>query len=112
MASLTKAELIERVAKRKELPALSKKEFGQILDAVFTELGDFFLRTRSGRKPARMSYPRFGTFSKRRKNARPGRDPRTGEVIQIPEQVTIVFSIASDLRELLNDDPKLAQRRA
>ena len=110
---MTKAEIIERVAKRKDLPRdLTKKVIGQIVDALFVEMGDFFIRSRSGRKAARFTYPRFGTFSKRRRNARAVRNPRTGEPIQIPEQVTVVFSPAGDLRDLLNTEARVTQRRA
>ena len=105
---MTKADLIERVAKRKDVPReLTKKAVAQVVDAIFMEVGDFFIRSRGGRKSARFSYPRFGTFSKRRRNARPVRNPQNGERMMIPQQVTIVFSPGQDLRQLLNDSPKL-----
>ena len=75
---MTKAELIARVAARKDLPrGLSKKLVAQIIDAAFTELGDYFIRARvGGTNPARFSYPGFGIFVKRRRNpfakSRPG----------------------------------------
>ena len=107
---MTKADLIERVAKRKDVPReLTKKAVAQLLDAVFVELGDFFIRSRGGRKPARFTYPRFGTFTKRRRGARKGSHPRTGEPMLIAEHVTILFSPGQDLRELLNDRPKAAK---
>jgi nucleoid DNA-binding protein len=110
---MTKADLIERVVKRKDLPReLTKKAIAQIVDAVFMEVGDFFIRSRTGRKVARFTYPRFGTFSKRRRNARAVRNPQNGLPIQIPEQVTVVFSPGLDLRELLNAEARAAQRRA
>ena len=44
---MTKAELIERVYGGKHLPReLTKKTVAQIVDAVFTEMGDYFIRTR------------------------------------------------------------------
>jgi nucleoid DNA-binding protein len=105
---MTKADLIERVAKRKDVPRdLTKKAVAQLVDAVFMEIGDFFIRSKGGRKAARFSYPRFGTFSKRRRNARSVRNPQNGEPILIPTQVTVVFSPAQDLRELLNGGPKV-----
>jgi DNA-binding protein HU-beta len=61
---------------------------------------------------ARFTYPRFGTFSKRRRNARAVRNPQNGLPIQIPEQVTVVFSPGLDLRELLNTEVRAGQRRA
>ncbi len=106
---MTKAELIERVAARKDLPRdLTKKAVAQIVDAVFLEMGDYFIRARvGGRKPARLTYPGFGTFTKRRRSQRPGRNPRTGEEMVIPSQTTIVFSPGQELRDLLNDRPKV-----
>ena len=110
---MTKADLIERVARRKEIPReLTKKAVAQIIEAAFMEIGDFFIRSRAGRKVARLSYPRFGTFSKRRRKARAVRNPKTGEPIQIPPQVTVVFSPAQDLREMLNDRPKVGRQTA
>ena len=44
---MTKADLIERVAKRKDVPReLTKKAVAQMVDAVFMEVGDFFIRSR------------------------------------------------------------------
>jgi DNA-binding protein HU-beta len=110
---MTKADLIERVAKRKDVPRdLTKKAVAQLVDAVFVEIGDFFIRSRGGRKPARFTYPRFGTFTKRRRNARSGINPRTGEALVIPAQVTVVFSPGQELKELMNDRPSAAQKIA
>jgi DNA-binding protein HU-beta len=110
---MTKADLIERVLKRKDLPReLTKKVIAQIVDAVFMEVGDFFIRSRTGRKAARFTYPRFGTFVKRRRNARSVLNPQNGVPIQIPEKVTVVFSPGLDLRELLNTESRAGQRRA
>ena len=44
---MTKADLIERVAKRKDVPReLTKKAVAQVVDAIFMEVGDFFIRSR------------------------------------------------------------------
>jgi nucleoid DNA-binding protein len=101
---MTKAELIERVYGGKHLPRdLTKKTVAQIVDAVFTEMGDYFIRTRVSRKQAaRLTYPGFGTFSKRRRPPRMVKNPRTGAPIEIPPQETITFSPGQELRSLLN----------
>lgn len=101
---MTKAELIERVASRKELPRdLTKKTVAQIVDAVFVEMGDYFIRVKTSRaNPARLAYPGFGTFTKRKRTEREGRNPRNGEPIIIPAQATVVFSPGQELRSLLN----------
>jgi nucleoid DNA-binding protein len=101
---MTKAELIERVYAGKNLPrGLTKKAVAQIVDAVFTEMGDYFIRTRVSRKQtARLTYPGFGTFSKRRRPPRMVKNPATGAPITIPQQETITFSPGQELRSLLN----------
>lgn len=105
---MTKAELIERVASRKDLPRdLTKKAVSQIVDAVFTEMGDYFIRSRDTRTtPARFTYPGFGTFTKRRRNPRMVRNPQNGAPITIPSQTTVVFAPGQELKELLNRAPR------
>ena len=110
---MTKAELIERVYGGKHLPReLTKKTVAQIVDAVFTEMGDYFIRTRVSRNQgARLTYPGFGTFSKRRRPPRMVRNPQTGDPITIPPQETITFSPGQELRSLLNRNGKRQRRR-
>jgi nucleoid DNA-binding protein len=109
---MTKAELIERVASRKDLPpGLTKKTVAQIIESLFTELGDYFIRTRDTRSsPARFTYPGFGTFSKRRRNPRVVRNPQNGDPITVPAQATVVFAPGQDLKDLLNQRPRLTGR--
>jgi DNA-binding protein HU-beta len=105
---MTKAELIERVYSQKHLPRdLTKKCVGQIVDAVFTEMGDYFIRTRvSRRSGAKLTYPGFGTFSKRLRGERIVKNPQTGVPITIPAQSTVTFSPGTELRSLLNRSGK------
>jgi DNA-binding protein HU-beta len=105
---MTKAELIERVHAKKSLPrALTKKAVGQIVDAVFLEMGDYFIRTKLTRNAAtKLTYPGFGTFSKRHRGERIVKNPQTGDPITIPPQSTITFSPGQELRGLLNRDGK------
>ncbi len=105
---MTKAELIERVASRKDMPRdLTKKAVAHIIDAVFTEMGDYFIRSRDSRAtPPRFTYPGFGTFTKRRRNQRVVRNPQSGAPITIPSQATVVFAPGQELKELLNRAPQ------
>jgi nucleoid DNA-binding protein len=109
---MTKAELIARVASKKDLPrGLTKKTVAQIVEAMFTELGDYFIRARASRtSSARFTYPGFGTFSKRRRNQRVVRNPQNGTPITIPAQTTVVFAPGQDLKDLLNQRPRLTSR--
>jgi len=109
---MTKAELIERVASRKDLPRdLTKKAVAQIIEAVFTEIGDYFIRARATRtSPPRLSYPGFGTFTKRRRGPRMVRNPQNGTPITIPTQTTVAFAPSQDLKKLLNETPRATAR--
>src|SRR5450432_51434 len=111
---MTKAELIERVYGGKDLPRdLTKKVVAQIVNAVFTEMGDYFIRTRLSRNQgARLTYPGFGTFSKRRRPPRMVKNPQTGAPIVIPQQETIIFSPGQELRSLLNRNGKSTAQHA
>jgi DNA-binding protein HU-beta len=111
---MTKAELIGRVASKKDLPrGLTKKTVARIIDVVFTEIGDYFIRARPTRTaPPRFSYPGFGTFTKRRRNARVVLNPRNGEPIPLPAQSTVVFSPGRELKGLLNRDVRATSTHA
>jgi nucleoid DNA-binding protein len=103
---MTKAELIERIASKKGLPrGLTKKAVARIIDSVFTEIGDYFIRARPTRTSLpRFSYPGFGTFTKRRRNARIVRNPQDGSPIALPPQSTISFAPGKGLKSLINQD--------
>jgi nucleoid DNA-binding protein len=116
--TMTKAELIGRVASKKDLPRdLTKKTVARIIDVVFTEIGDYFIRsrpTRTGTRtaPPRFSYPGFGTFTKRRRGARIVRNPQNGAPISLAAQSTIVFSPGQELKGLLNRDARATATHA
>jgi nucleoid DNA-binding protein len=101
---MTKQELIERVASTPGLPPdLTKKMVGTLVDAVFAELGDYFVKAKVNRRQTpRFTYPGFGTFTKKRKNGRTGRNPRTGDPIAIPPSVTVTFVPGQGLKSVLN----------
>lgn len=101
---MTKADLIARVHAKKSLPRdLTKKTVAQIVDFVFTEMGDYFIRTKVTKaSPAKLTYPGFGTFLKRRRPERVVKNPQDGTPITIPPQYTVTFSPGSELKALMN----------
>jgi DNA-binding protein HU-beta len=109
---MTKAELIERIARSRELPPdISKKLIGQILAVAFDELASYFARARVTRSQSpRFTFPRFGTFTKKRRSARRGVNPRTLEPIQIEACNTLDFKASRELREAMN--PRAGEREA
>lgn len=92
---MTKADLINEVLKTKGLPELSKKATGEIVDAVFTTL------SKAIKKDRRFAYPGFGTFSVRKRKARVGRNPQTGEKIKIGAAKTVTFKPAPQFKKAL-----------
>jgi nucleoid DNA-binding protein len=101
---MTKAELIERIARSRDLPPdISKKLIGQILAVAFDELAGYFARGRVTRSQSpRFTFPRFGTFTKKRRSARRGVNPRTLQPIQIEACNTLDFKASRELREAMN----------
>ena len=92
---MTKAELIEAVLGAKNIPHITKKATGEIVDAVFDNLA------KAIRKDRRFVVPGFGTFSVRKRKARVGRNPRTGAEIKILATKTVTFKPAPDFKQSL-----------
>jgi DNA-binding protein HU-beta len=91
---MTKAELIDKIAKRKTLPNdITKKTVTMIVDSVFDEI------KRSVKKEGKFAYPHFGTFAKKKRKARKGVNPRTKTAIKIPARTTVVFRAHAVFKE-------------
>lgn len=91
---MTKAELIEKVQSL-SAGSLTKKGSGELVDAVFEEIA------KTVRKTGRFTYPGFGTFTLKKRKARVGRNPQTGEEIRISPSKTVVFKPAPDFKDAL-----------
>ena len=91
---MTKAELIEKLHKGtgKEL---TKKALGEFVDELFDAIA------KSVKKEKRFAYPGFGTFTVKKRAARVGRNPRTGEEVKIAASKTVTFKPSAGLKNLL-----------
>jgi DNA-binding protein HU-beta len=90
---MTKADLIEKIQAEKTAQDLTKKAVGDLVDAVFENLA------KSIKKDGRFTYPGFGTFTVKKRKARVGRNPRTGEEIKIKATKTVAFKPAPDFKK-------------
>lgn len=103
---MTKQELIERVYKNPRAQdgvTLSKKAVQSLVETVFDELADYFVRAKLSKSEVpKFTYPSFGTFTKRKRPERPGRNPQTGQALTIPATFTVAFSPGQDLKNALN----------
>ncbi|RMX07677.1 integration host factor subunit alpha [Corticibacter populi] len=88
--SLTKAQLADLLYER---IGLSKRESKDIVDAFF----ELIVRRLIDGESVRISG--FGNFQVRTKGARPGRNPRTGEVIPIEARKVVTFHASNKLKE-------------
>jgi DNA-binding protein HU-beta len=87
---MTKAELIEAVAKEIDQP---KKTVAGIIDETFDQIA------RSIKKEKRFWVPGFGTFSVRKHKAREGFNPRTKLKMTIPAARSVGFRAAPELKK-------------
>lgn len=103
---MTKQELIDSVYKNYSQDlGLTKRATAKIIDGVFGELGDYFIKAKMTRKSTpRFTFPGFGTFSKKKRAARHVRHPQTGKACTVPEIETIQFAIGRELRSLMNGE--------
>ena len=95
---MTKSELIDALnaAAADEDIDLTKKDTGTLIDLLFEIVAD------SIEDEQRFSYPNFGTFNVKHRKAREGRNPRTGEPIQIPASNTVAVKPAPKFKEMIN----------
>ena len=90
---MNKAELIDLVADSADL---SKSAAARAVDAVFDGI------TGSLRSGGTVTMVGFGTFSVSARSARTGRNPRTGETIQIAASKTPKFKAGKALKDAVN----------
>jgi integration host factor subunit beta len=91
---MTKAELVEEVARAAEL---TKKDSEVIVEEVFKNIIQALNR---GEK---IELRGFGSFRVRHRDARRGRNPKTGEPVDIPAKRVPYFKPGKELKELIND---------
>jgi DNA-binding protein HU-beta len=91
-ADMTKQDLIDAVA---EATGLSKRSASDAVDAVLTNIIDGI------RAEKRLSLSGFGTFTVRTRKGRLGRNPRTGEEIEIAPSMTVGFKPAPAMKAAL-----------
>ncbi|SLN22414.1 integration host factor subunit beta [Oceanibacterium hippocampi] len=93
---MIKSELIARLASRN--PHLFQRDVERIVTTVFEEIADALSRG------DRVELRGFGAFSVKERPPRVGRNPRTGEAVQVAEKHVPFFKAGKDLRERLNTD--------
>lgn len=90
---MTKAELVEEVA---QVATLTKKHAEVIVDTVFQSIVEALQR---GEK---IELRGFGSFRLRRRESRKGRNPKTGDRVDVPPKQVPYFKPGKELKDLIN----------
>lgn len=96
MKSMTKAELVEDVARAAEL---TKKDAERLVEIVFESIIETL------NKGEKIELRGFGSFRVRERGARRGRNPKTGDPVDIPAKRVPYFKPGKELKELINEEP-------
>src|SRR5215207_5354226 len=91
--SMTKAELVEEVSRVSDL---TKKHSEVIVDTVFKSIIDALHR---GEK---IELRGFGSFRLRQREPRKGRNPKTGDKVDVPPKKVPYFKPGKELKDLIN----------
>jgi integration host factor, beta subunit len=92
---MTKSELIQRLAEKN--PHLYLRDVEKIVDTIFDEITDALAQG------DRVELRGFGAFSVKHREARQGRNPRTGESVHVEAKRLPFFKTGKALREKLNE---------
>lgn len=91
---MTKSELILRIGELN--PHLYHRDVERIVTTIFEEITDALA------KRERVELRGFGAFSVKFRDARRGRNPRTGETVAVEQKVVPFFKTGKELRDRLN----------
>ena len=92
--SMISSELVEKIAEAN--PHLYQRDVERIVSTVFNEI----IEALAGGD--RVELRGFGAFSVKKRDARVGRNPRTGEAVQVEEKHVPFFKTGKLLRDRLN----------
>jgi integration host factor subunit beta len=93
---MTKSELIAILAEAN--PHLYQRDVERIVSTIFDEIGAALA------KGDRVELRGFGAFSVKQRDARVGRNPRTGDAVKVDSKFIPFFKTGKQLREKLNTD--------
>jgi integration host factor subunit beta len=100
---MIKSELVLKIAEHN--PHLYQRDVENIVNAIFNEI------TTALSNGDRVELRGFGAFSVKKREARVGRNPRTGEQVEVAEKVVPYFKTGKEMRVRLNK-PAAARKKA
>ena len=100
---MTKADLVEEVT---QIGDLTRRDGEVVVDTVFDAV---IQALQTGDK---IEIRGFGSFRTRQRNSRIGRNPKTGEKVDVPAKRVPFFKPSKELRDLVNPGEIRASRKA
>jgi integration host factor subunit beta len=91
---MIRSELVQKLCQ--DFPDLTQREVETVVSAVFNSITDQLAHG------GRVELRGFGAFSTRKRDARVGRNPRTGEAVQVNAKRVPYFKPGKEMRERLN----------
>ena len=91
---MTKSELILKITSKNSY--LYHKDVYKIIDSVFNSV------TKALKDGDRVELRGFGTFTTKLRNARIGRNPKTGDPVAIPQKKMPFFKMGKSMKERIN----------
>ena len=91
---MTKSELIQIITNKNSF--LYQKDIYKIIDTLFNSVA------KALKDGDRVELRGFGTFSTKIRNARIGRNPKTGEPVAIPKKKLAFFKMGKSMKERIN----------
>ena len=93
---MIRSELLQALAR--ENPGMRAEEIEKVVTAFFDEIAQRLARG------GRVELRGFGAFSTREREGRRGRNPRTGETVEVPGKRVPYFKPGKEMRARLNTD--------
>lgn len=81
----------------------SKKEMKEAIKCFTSIMESFVVDSLLVDEEVKVTIPNLGTFTVKNREARQGRNPKTGEVVDIPSSKALTFKQATNMKNLLND---------
>jgi integration host factor subunit beta len=91
---MIKSKLVDRIATQN--PHLYQRDVARVVDAIFERITDAL------KKGDRVEIRGFGAFSVRVREARTGRNPRTGQLVSVKRKINPYFKSGKEIRTTLN----------
>jgi integration host factor subunit beta len=91
---MTKAELVDKIAEKK--PGLTRKQVEIVVNTVLDGIKDALSRE------DKVEIRGFGSFRVRHRRAKEGRNPKTGETVQVPPKKVPFFKAGKEMREMVD----------